>query len=60
MITMAEEWQFAPDFAEQIRQWIGEHLEPEDVFSEERLSEWAVDHGYALIDWFGDEEEEVK
>ena len=26
--------------------WIAKHLDPEDVFTEERLSEWAVDNGY--------------
>ena len=31
-------------------EWIKTNLEPEDVFSEERLSSWAIDMGYIKSD----------
>ena len=29
-------------------EWISNNMDPEDVFSEDKLTIWAVDHGYSI------------
>jgi hypothetical protein len=36
---------FPKDLLEQAIDWIGANMEPEDVFSEQRLTDWAKDIG---------------
>ena len=36
------------DILEEIVDWVGQNLHPEDVFSDEALSVWATFNGYEL------------
>jgi len=46
MITATEDDKFGLDFLDNIAEWIGENLEPEDVFSATQLRDWALDNGF--------------
>jgi hypothetical protein len=37
---------FGEQFLDDIIKWIGEHLKPEDVFSKDKLLDWADEEGY--------------
>ncbi len=44
MLRLAE--RFGEHFIQEIVQWIGFELEPEDVFEPRKLQEWAEANGY--------------
>jgi hypothetical protein len=55
MITARQEKNFFKDFTEIcidsdlltfIAEWISENLDPEDVFTQKALDQWANDNGY--------------
>ena len=51
MATYAENEKFKRDIwpnypLDDAIDWIANNLSPEDVFSEEQLQEWALDHGF--------------
>ena len=46
MTTIAEDKSFGTDFLENIIDWIRSNLEPEDVFSDSQLRDWALNNGF--------------
>jgi hypothetical protein len=38
------------DIAGDAVEWVGENLDPGDVFSPQALSDWAIDHGFVKED----------
>ena len=39
-------WLIQKDFPEVLVTWIGENFDPEDIFTDRELEEWAINHGY--------------
>ena len=46
MVVQKQSHAFGWNFFDQIVEWIGDNLEPEDVFDEKALSAWAEFNGY--------------
>ena len=46
MATNQQGRDFAWEFFDQIIEWIGGYLDPDDVFEEKDLREWAENNGY--------------
>ena len=50
-ITSAfEDKEFGQEFLGQILAYIADNFEPEDVFDEDVLRQWAKDNGYVSVD----------
>lgn len=45
-IFQVYECKFGSEFLGLIVDWIGENLNPDDVFGEDALKDWAESHGY--------------
>jgi hypothetical protein len=41
---------FADGFLNVAAEWIGDELSPEDVFEEQKLRDWAYEHGFIEVD----------
>ena len=48
--TSAEDQAFGHTFLEQIIEHISDYFEPEDIFDEEALQQWAEDNGFVVVD----------
>lgn len=48
--TDFEDKKFGNEFLGQILDYIAANFEPEDVFDEDVLAQWAKDNGYASVD----------
>ena len=45
-----EDKEFGQEFLSQILDYIADNFEPEEVFDEDALQQWAKDNGYASVD----------
>lgn len=45
-MTREEEHQFGRDFSDEIVDWIGSTLKPEEIFDDEALTKWAEANGF--------------
>ena len=43
---MSGERDFGWEFLDQIKDWIGDYFDPEDVFDEKKLNAWAEENGW--------------
>ena len=43
---MVTEERFGHFFFDDIAEWMADNLEPEEVYTEEQLREWALENGY--------------
>ena len=48
--TSGDEQAFGSTFLDQIIEYISDNFEPEDIFDEDVLRQWAKDNGYASVD----------
>lgn len=46
MSTTSQDREFGSYFLDDIANWIGQHYNPEDVFDESELIQWALDNGF--------------
>jgi hypothetical protein len=46
MVTNSDYASFSSTFCDDIVYWVSSRFEPEDVFSETILDDWAVNNGY--------------
>ena len=50
MTTVTEDNVFGRDFLERIIEWVAKNLEPEEVFGEKKLEDWAWKNSFIHID----------
>jgi len=48
MTTNRQEMEFGGEFLDEILKWIANAFDPEDVFDEDDLKDWAENYGYIL------------
>ena len=47
-IPISRDSRFGSSFLDQISEWIGDNLEPDEVFTIDQLRDWAKENGYVL------------
>jgi len=46
--------QFGIEFLDDIREWIGDHYNPEEVFSQDKMESWAREWARKQDEWIPD------
>lgn len=54
--SSTDEQRFGREFLDPILEWIGENLDPDQVFPDVVLDEWAANNGWVLAVILGEEE----